>query len=264
MEASTNGTTPTSANWLAAHPDVSGLTDTGVFHDEGQHLQSVYPIAAVHGGPGKFALNPAARLTEHSPLNTPDSARRLLEAWTPFWDTSKLALVEKSPPNLIRMRFLRALFPASHFIMLLRHPVAVSMATVKGTDNTMESLLQHWLRGHASLAEDARRVGRVTIVRYEDVMTAPTGQLDRIFAFLSLRPYVGDWQIREGLNDAYFAKFGSAYRPWRRRHTAIARRYEQAVAYFGYSLVDPTRLTPPAPEIAALMPRPREARQAST
>ena len=89
-----SGTTPL-ARWLAAHPAVSGLSGTGVYEDEGQHLQSVYPIAGAHGGPGRFALDPAARLTEDSPLVTPDAARRLIDAWSPYWDTSRRVLLEK-------------------------------------------------------------------------------------------------------------------------------------------------------------------------
>ena len=46
------------ARLLAAHPDISGLSGTGVPADEGQHLQSVYPAAKVYGGPGRFGFAP--------------------------------------------------------------------------------------------------------------------------------------------------------------------------------------------------------------
>ena len=35
-------------------------------------------------------------------------------------------LVEKSPPNIVRMRYLQALFPRASFVMILRHPVVVA------------------------------------------------------------------------------------------------------------------------------------------
>ena len=252
-----SGTTPL-ARWLAAHPEVSGLSATGAFEDEGQHLQSVYPIAAAHGGPGRFTLDPAARLTETSPLLTPDAAQLLLDAWMPFWDTSKAALVEKSPPNLIRMRFLRALFPQARFVMVVRHPVAVALATRKWRRFTMSALIRYWLAGHRHLVEDARQVGRVAVIRYEDLMSAPDQELDRVFAFLSLAPHREDWPVRTGINDAYFSQYRPARRPLRRwLHTRAAREYEQQVAPFGYSLLEPSRLEPPAPEIAALRPPPR-------
>ena len=52
------------ARLLASHPEVSGFSDTGVPADEGQHLQTVYPAAAVYGGPGRFGFAPEAHFTE--------------------------------------------------------------------------------------------------------------------------------------------------------------------------------------------------------
>ncbi len=247
-----SGTTPL-ARWLADHPDISGLSDTGVYEDEGQHLQSVYPIAGAHGGPGRFTLDPAARLTEGSPLVTADAAQRLIDAWLPFWDTSKAVLLEKSPPNLIRMRFLRALFPKARFIVVMRHPIAVAIATRKWRRVTLDALLRYWLAGHANLVEDARRVGDVALVRYEDLVAAPEDELDRLFAFLSLAPHPAHSPVRAGINDAYFAQFASSRRPLRRwQGLRAARNYEQAVNPYGYSLLEPRRLDSPAAAIAAL------------
>jgi hypothetical protein len=254
-----SGTTPL-ARWLADHPCVGGLTRTGVYEDEGQHLQSVYPIAAAHGGPGRFTLDPESRLTENSPLVTPDAPGRLLEAWSPFWDASKQVLVEKSPPNLVRMRFLRALFPSARFIVVVRHPVAVAIATRKWARLGMGALLRYWFAGHEHLVEDARQVGTVAVVRYEDLMASPAEELDRLFAFLSLPPHDADWPVRRGINDAYFAQYRPSSRPWRRiSETRAARRYEDQAAKFGYSLLEPGRLGESALEIRELRPAPRTA-----
>lgn len=213
-----------------------------------------------HGGPGRFALDPAARLTEDSELVTRDAARRLLEAWTPYWDTSKPRLVEKSPPNLIRMRFLRALFPSARFIMVVRHPIAVSFATRKWSRTSVDALLQHWVSAHEHLVDDSLQVGRTALIRYEDVMADPDSQLDRLFAFLSLPSHAGDWAVLSGLNDAYFSRFTSRRRFWHRREYArLAASYEGNGTPFGYSLLDPHSLRPPAPEIARLAPPSRGA-----
>ena len=42
-----SGTTPF-AKVLGEHPEVSGLVNTGVRKDEGQHLQPVYPLSLIH------------------------------------------------------------------------------------------------------------------------------------------------------------------------------------------------------------------------
>ena len=125
-----SGTTPL-ARCLADHPQISGLSGTGVEEDEGQHLQSVYPPARAHGGPGRFALSAAAHLTETSPLLTPEVGPRLLEQWSPHWDLSRPVLVEKSPPNLLMTRFLQGAFPDARFVMVVRHPAIVSLSTRK-------------------------------------------------------------------------------------------------------------------------------------
>jgi hypothetical protein len=230
-----------------------------VYEDEGQHLQSVYPTARAYGGPGRFALDPGSRLVEDSSLVTPDAGRRLIDAWSPYWDLSKPVLLEKSPPNLVRMRFLRALFPRARFIVVTRHPVAVAMATRKWTRATMGSLVFNWVSGHRHLSDDAAVVGGVALVRYEDLMSDPKTELDRLFAFLSLEPHDASCQVQTGLNEAYFSEFIARSRSWRRWYYArLSRRYEQDVMPFGYSLLEPRELHPPAPRLALLRPPARD------
>lgn len=253
-----SGTTPL-ARWLASHPDISGLTGTGVWEDEGQHLQSLYPIAAAHGGPGRFALHGDARLTEDSDLVSAEARAHLIEAWTPYWDLSKPVLLEKSPPNLIRMRFLRALFPGARFVVVIRHPAAVAMATSKWTRASADTLIRNWIAGHQHLVEDATAVAGVAVVRYEELMTDTANELDRLFAFLSLPPFRADWTVRSGLNEAYFSQWTSAESPWTKwARSRVAHRYEQDVAPFGYSLLEAGEVRVPAPEIVRLRPAMRE------
>src|SRR5690348_9288269 len=73
------------ARLLAAHPEVSGFSGTGVPADEGQLLQSVYPAAKEYGGPGRFGFAPESHLTEASPLASEENATKLLDEWSPHW-----------------------------------------------------------------------------------------------------------------------------------------------------------------------------------
>jgi len=106
---------------LREHPEISGFENNKVKEewlapeDEGQFLQTVYPPAVFFGGPGKFAFAPEAHMTEESALLTPENKILLPQQWFPFWDLTKRYLLEKSPPNLIWMRFLQAVFP-NHFV----------------------------------------------------------------------------------------------------------------------------------------------------
>jgi hypothetical protein len=249
-----SGTTPLTS-WLADHPAISRLKNTGVMEDEGQHLQNVYAAAQRHGGPGRFAFDAAARLTDRSELVSADAAQELLRAWSPYWDVSRQILLEKSPPNLIRMRFLRALFPRARFVMIVRHPVAVAMATQKWSRTTIASLVEHWVCAHAHLSADAEAVGAVAVIRYEDLMLAPDATLAGLFRFLGVEPCSASWPANADLNERYISQFDDVARSLagRLRQGGI-RRHEQAVAQFGYSLRDPHALQDPDPQVRALDP----------
>ena len=218
---------------LMRHPLVSGFEGTGVPEDEGQHLQTVYRPAKDHGGPGRFAFDPDARLTEDSPLVTDESRGRLMEEWGRFWDTTKPVLVEKSPPNLVRGRFLQALFPGAGLVMLQRHPLAVAYATQKWSRTSLRSLVRHWLAAHEAFEEDRPRLEHVHLVRYEDFVADPTATLEAVYGFLGLEPVPAGIEIRADANDAYLARWREEPRL---RRALLTRAFEERVGRFGYSL----------------------------
>lgn len=250
-----SGTTPL-ARALAAHPQVSGLTDTGVKEDEGQHLQDVYPKAKVYGGAGRFAMAPGAHLTEASDLLSPESARRLWDAWQPYWDMSRPVLVEKSPPNLIMGRFLQALFPGSALVVVVRHPVVVSLSTHKWrrlasphwrNHTSLVQLTEHWLRAHQLLVHDLPQLKRVHIVRYEELVMNPDVELSKIGRFLGLEGPVPATDLHASHSTRYQATWESMRRGgWlqRSRRRGMIERYNDTVAAFGYDMADLDRLTP--------------------
>src|ERR1700745_4310296 len=162
------------ARLLAAHPQISGFSGTRAPADEGQHLQSVFPSDPEYGSPGRFGFAPEMHLTESSPLVSEQSARTLFEEWSPHWDLSRPLLLENPPPNLLKTRFLQALFPRSAFVVLLRHPIPVSIATARwrGT-RRHDRLLEHWLRCHELFEADREHLERVYVLQYEEMVRDP-------------------------------------------------------------------------------------------
>jgi len=238
------------ADLLAEHPDVSGLSETGVWEDEGQHLQDVYPAADRFGGPGRFAFAEAAHLSEDSPLVSERNRERLLSAWAPYWDTSRRLLVEKSPPNLIRFRFLQALFPGARFVAVIRHPVPVTYATHRFYRKlhrrpqrpTIDRLLEHWVTAHEIFRRDLGSLDRVIVVRYEELTDRPADVLARVGDELGLDPWFPEpaEAVERNRSERYFAAWhrylsqpvmGSARR---RRAGALDDR----VRPWGYELLD--------------------------
>ncbi len=242
-----SGTTPL-ARILGAHPEISGLTDTGVSEDEGQHLQGVYPKIRAYGGMGRFANAPAAHLTASSPLVTDENAESLLRVWSRYWDLDKRFLLEKSPSNMIMGGFLQALFPGSALLVVVRHPIAVALAMQKWNPvfvarngrrrTSLGGLVRHWLRAHELLRQDAHELRRLHAVRYEDLVANRDTEFSRIARFLELSQPIDATSLRTGINSDYqqaWDRLGSRLGT-RRIRRAIEQRFGKAVAEYGYDI----------------------------
>jgi hypothetical protein len=257
--------------YLSEHPEISKLEGTDRKGNEGQHNQTVYPDPDRYGRAGGFAFQPEARLTEDSPLVTDANRDKLFGEWARYWDLSRPVLMEKSPPNVIRSRFLQAMFPESSFVFITRHPIAVSSATQKWSDTRPRSLVRHWLEAHRLMLEDIPHLRRAHVLRYEDMVADPDGVLARVFGFLCLEDFDAQRQVAEGINqDNFYAdrtlrtgvndKYFTEWRGPGRRRTLVRRLYyemvdrsaERAVNRFGYSMLHPERLTTPTVALPGL------------
>ena len=225
---------------LASHPLVSAVNGTGATNNEGQHLQDVYPAAKELGGPGRFALHPDAHMHEGAHLVSPVMGRRLFGQWSPNWDLSRPVLIEKSPPNLVRTRFLQALFPGSRFVMVQRHPVAVALQTTSSPLADMDTLLENWLAGWERFEADRGHLDAALVVGYEDLLADPQATTDHLAGFLGL----------EGLSAAGLVDSGAQRETeqlWQAAVEAggpawlesLTERFGERAAAFGYRLDDP-------------------------
>jgi hypothetical protein len=265
---------------LEEHPQISRLGTVSdkvearnVAKMEGQFLQTVYPADEYYGGVGRLGFHPQVHLTEKSPLVTETNRVKLFSEWSRYWDTSKSCLLEKTPANLVRSRFLQAMFPDSYFIFVIRHPVAVALAQQKWSGTSVSSLIEHWLVCHEIMLEDVRHLKKVIYFRYEDFIKNPEAQLNRSYAFLGLEPTGHTQQVRTDGNDKYFKIWQHALetndnaenltlaRKLRNRlmpyllqmghpltilaneARTVVMRYEARVNRFGYSLIDPPKTT---------------------
>jgi Sulfotransferase family len=230
------------ARLLAAHPQISGFSDTGAPANEGQHLQSVYPSDHEYGRPGRFGFAPEMHLTEASSLVSEQSAATLFEEWAPYWDLSRPYLLEKSPPNLLKTRFLQALFPRSAFVVVVRHPIPVTLATAKWRrTRRYHRLLEHWLRCHALFEADREHLDRAHVLHYEQLVQNPAGVLRGIFEFLGIEPIAPSEPLEQGANERYFRQWRDLkHDPRMRAYLDLASLwYERRVRRYGYSLLFP-------------------------
>ena len=223
---------------LREHPGTSGFNGTPAPEDEGQHLQSVFPPAKRFGGTGRFAFAKEARLFEASACASESQRRQLLREWGAYYDLTKTVLLEKSPPNLIRGRFLQATFPGARFLFIIRHPIPVSYATQKWSNTSILELLLHWCVAHRIMLDDLQYLHRVMIVRYEDLVSRPLSLLKEICHFAELADFAPRETISDH-NERYFSQ-------WKRDMNTVPVKLEDVfdvergiIATFGYRISDP-------------------------
>ena len=262
---------------LERHPEISLLgtvnntKEPGDFSKyEGQFLQSVYPDDNYYGGVGKLGFHPEIHLTEHSSLVTEDNKSQIQDEWNRYWDTSKQYLLEKTPANLIRTRFLQAMFPDTRFIFVMRHPAVVALAQQKWTGTSLSSLIEHWLICYETLLSDMKFLDNYLLLRYEDFIHTPIEHMRNTYNYLGLDPIDDIENIRKDGNEKYLTPWEKAlnnkvnrkslsYRiikrvmPYAVKYgypitimedelSMIINRFEDRVMKFGYSLKNPTKI----------------------
>jgi hypothetical protein len=231
---------------LRDHPEVSGFHNTDSPEDEGMHLQSIYKPSGYYGGAGKFGFHPEAHLIESSPLVTGENRPKLFSEWSPYWDLSKQYLLEKSPPNLIRTRFLQAMFPDSYFIIMLRHPLAVSYATRKWYKKyriywrSFPRIFEHWLVCHEIFLQDRPYLKNAMILNYEQFVADPSAYTNQIYEFLGMSPHPNNQKVLSGVNKKYFSMWKKDLNGFLSGIVAkrMIKRFETRLNRFGYSLTD--------------------------
>ncbi len=193
------------ARMAAGLPGAAGIEGAPVPENEGAYLQGGIPHDALSGRPMHFATDPAQHLTETHPLNRLETRERIEADWAPWFAPDAAWRVEKSPVNLTRMRLLQQLFPLSAFVVVLRHPAAVAAAVAKWVAAPAPRLVDHWLDAHERVAGDLPRLHALLVLRYEDVVQAPSATADALAALMDLPPVPTGESVRDGNADYHQA-----------------------------------------------------------
>lgn len=263
------------ARILGQSRSISGLNNTTAPYDEGQFLQEIYPVDRTFGGPGRFGFAAEAHMTESAVRSLSVERAALFMAWRPFWDLSRPFLLQKTPSDLLKMRYLQKLFPQARFIILIRHPIAVSLATQKWSQTSPFALIEHWLHCHELVVGDLPYLSAAIVVRYETLMSQPRQTARLITDFLGIEPIDPGERPDPGINQVYLRAWArclptgstcagrTVVRPNERRqrlerilqritgrlgldivrreneYASGVERFEETVRRYGYSLIDP-------------------------
>jgi SAM-dependent methyltransferase len=181
---------------LAVHPDVGSMVD------EGQYRTTELLRPADAGLARLWALQPERfRLDEHS-IPGPD-VDRIKRQWG-FWfnDPRRRVLVEKTPANAARVRWLDRHFENAHFVAVIRNGYAVAEGIRRKAGHPLALAARQWARSNRIMLDDLAQVPRVLIVRYEDLAARPEETCAAVLSFVGLDPGLlslenRTWRIHE-------------------------------------------------------------------
>jgi hypothetical protein len=184
-------------------------------------------------------------MNEAHSLATDESAKAIFEQWSKYYDLSRKYLIEKSPPNLVRMRYLQRLYPGSKFVVILRHPIAVSYATQKWSKTSIMLLIEHCLRAYEIFLKDMEFLCSVYILRYEEFVSDPRKAVDGVCGFLGLAPVTIRHEIRKNVNAKYFSMWEDDRKSlYSRMRCRITPEIEARANRCGYSIDNYNNLVP--------------------
>lgn len=169
---------------LTAQFELSCLRAT-VPESEGQHMQNVFASARGFGGPGAFAFSRRMREELQQLTDYAGCRERILQDWSRFVVGSAPVLLEKSPPHLTKIWWLRRVFPGCRFIIVTRDPRAVAAATQKWSKTSLPELMMHWNAAYSQADADFSEADCI-ISRYEDFVEQPGAEMQRLGAFLQV------------------------------------------------------------------------------
>ncbi len=165
---------------IAQHPSVGSLPT------EGQFLTSQLLTPADVDLGRVWAIEPERfRLTESDGQDI--RVDLLKRQWAGhFNDAKRPLLLEKSPPNAIRTRWLQAHFENAHFVGIVRDGYAVAEGIRRRAQRSLEVAATHWAKSNELMVRDFEQLERKMLIRYEELTADPDSIAQDVLGFLGL------------------------------------------------------------------------------
>lgn len=165
---------------LAAHPLV------GTLPDEGQFCTDQLPRPRDVGLPRMWAAEPERfHLDENSDPGIDVVA--LKRQWAAqFDDYRRPVLLEKSPTNAARTRWLEKHFQPARFIGIVRNGYAVAEGLHRKRRHPYPLAARQWAESNRVMLADFDHLQDKLLIRYEELTEEPRRHLSEIFAFVGL------------------------------------------------------------------------------
>lgn len=177
---------------LGSHPNISILPREGVI------FTSELPRPEEYGWTRMWAMCQEKIVFE--PKKERGKTRKIIEDWSPFFNANCDVFLEKSISNLPRAEWFNINFENAYFVGIRRNPYAVAEGirrrarpTAPVTKNYPEYYpinfaARQWLVANMMLMEQAAKIERYKICKYEAIVKDPASELRDIFDFLDEDP----------------------------------------------------------------------------
>ena len=114
-------------------------------------------------------------------------APRLVHDWIySLGNNLQPIIVEKTPANTVRMRWLQEVFPNSYFIGLVRNGYAVVEGTRRKSNKSIERSAIHWNKVNHVMFDEARGINNFLLLKYEDIARNPKTVSESLSNFLGV------------------------------------------------------------------------------
>ncbi len=196
-----NSGTTLLAELLGQHPAISALPTEGHFITD-QFVKD-YDIGLPRMWVEREDL---FRLNEDD--TGPDPVR-VKKEWAMRLNLRKPVLLEKSPPNSAKTRWLQAHFENAYFVGIIRNGYAVSEGITRKADPKhlinswpIEMSAYQWQRSNEVLMQDAEHLKNFIWVSYEELASDTVGTLNKITEFIGIENFTAfaedrSWSIHE-------------------------------------------------------------------
>ena len=175
---------------------------------------------------------------------------RVRRRWRRRWDFRKPILLEKSPPNILRMGQIAHYFTPCYFIAMIRNPYAFCDSIVRRVrqKKTLSEAANFWVWTAIIQKRNIGTTQNVMLIKYEDLVKQTTAAKDLITDFI---PELSDididryYQTRtmsgQGLHaitDLNKIKIDSLDSPGIEEINKVLLKNRQILDYFGYTLIE--------------------------
>ena len=111
--------------------------------------------------------------------------------WHKYWDLSKPILLEKSPPNIIRVEKINKYFNKVKFICLVRNPYAQIQSNLRRYNTDIKVATTDYIKYLKFQKENLNKYDSI-LIKYEDLTEQPLIEKEKIIQYL---PALNDIKI---------------------------------------------------------------------